>query len=416
MKNETLYVKLLGTIELKNSYGVVNRQTLHSGRLTHLLLYFLLHRREELTMQRLSDVLWKDKNSENPNGALKNLMYRLRNSLKVLGKQDFILTTNGAYRWNPEIPVSADFEELEKRYQKSMDQSLDKEERIRHAEEILELYQGHLPENLILESWALPIDTYYFSMYLDGAKLLAKHYMTCEDYRRTEQVSSQALIYAGYDEELHAVLIESLIKQDKQALAVAHYNKAIKQFHEQEGAKERAKLDELYERLLAVKNMEKGNLEQVVREIHSVEDSEGVFICEYGVFKEIYRLERRRKERSTEPECILLMTLTKQKELPGAEQEILNKMMRKVLEVLVNYVRRGDAAARYSDNQYILLLANCNVDSAKMVAERIMKKFRQKARAPYVQLSSEIWEVSADSGLSVEEIVQKHLQEIGRKQ
>ena len=56
---------------------------------------------------------------DNRAGALKNLMYRLRNTLKKnLGEEDYILTGRGTYYWNPDIPIWLDCEEFDSWYTK----------------------------------------------------------------------------------------------------------------------------------------------------------------------------------------------------------------------------------------------------------------------------------------------------------
>ena len=71
MPNEVLYVKLLGNFEVKNSHGILNRETLHSDKLLRLLSYILIFRKKDLTVQELCDALWPNSASGNPAGALK---------------------------------------------------------------------------------------------------------------------------------------------------------------------------------------------------------------------------------------------------------------------------------------------------------------------------------------------------------
>ena len=79
-----------------------------------LLVYIIFHRKKALTVQELCEVLWQEGGSDNPAGALKNLVYRLRMCLKkIWGDYEFIITGRGTYQWNPEINLEVDAEAFE---------------------------------------------------------------------------------------------------------------------------------------------------------------------------------------------------------------------------------------------------------------------------------------------------------------
>ena len=404
MEKDIVHVKLLGKIELRNKHGVVDRQTLHSDRLIHLLSYILIYRNEVLTMKRLCEALWKSGESENPIGALKNLMYRLRNGLKELGNKEFIVTGNGSYQWNEEIPVEADFEEFEKSCQMALDVKLTPTERIEHAKVAVDLYGGALPSKLATRQWALPVDTYFRSSYLDVVKMLAQYYSEAGEEDKAEQISNRGLRLAGFDEVLHYNVIKALINQDKHALALTHYNKAIKQIYDQPGIHKSRKLEGLYEKLLSVKNAESESLEEVFEDIDENSDDQGVFMCEYGVFKEIFRLEKRRLERVDVPEYLLLLTIKSTNE--NERMILTHKVIARLETIVKTSLRRGDAAARYSENQYVLLLINCLDDAAQMVAERIVKKCNHKLRNQNMEVTYDLKRITGGNDMNVEEILE----------
>lgn len=59
-------------------------------------------------------------------------------------------------------------------------------------------------------------------------------------------------------------------------------------------------------------------------------------------------------------------------------------------DILRNTLRIGDVAAKYSATQYVLLLPNCNYESALQVSERLDKKFRSAAGKRRLQLHFEL--------------------------
>ena len=91
-----LTVNSLGKFQLTDGNVVVNEDDLRSIMLSKLLMYILLYRDKTLTTEDIATAIWQDEEIDNPAGALKNLMYRLRKNLaKYFGNQDFILTNRG---------------------------------------------------------------------------------------------------------------------------------------------------------------------------------------------------------------------------------------------------------------------------------------------------------------------------------
>lgn len=405
MKKNVLYVNLLGQFEIKNEVGVLNRETLHSNKLMRLLSYILMYREKELTVAELCDVIWRDGGSDNPAGALKNLMYRLRTSMKMLGDTPFILTKKHSYCWNEEVEVVADFEVFDKLCKMAVEANNDEEFRIESAKKAIEMYKGPLPVKLAAEHWGLPLETYYHSCYLTVVKYLADIYEEREEYDKMEMVSSNALIYDGLDEQLHCNVVKALVQQDKQNLAIAHYEKAVKQLQNHLGVRSATKLKELYGKLLTTKSGKPGDLKEIYEDVVETEQPNAVFICEYSVFREIYRLENRRLERIGITEYVLLITLV------PLEEQLTETQMRKELghleSVLKSQLRRGDVAAKYSDNQFIVLLPTCTQETAQVVAERVKGSFMQKSSTDRIGFEYELRAVTEHSPANVEEILEK---------
>ena len=92
-----IQVKALGKFILSDGEYLLNDDILRSDRLKKLLIYILMHREHPITTQELAEALWTEEETDNPAGALKNLMYRLRKCLKsALGSRPYILTGPGA--------------------------------------------------------------------------------------------------------------------------------------------------------------------------------------------------------------------------------------------------------------------------------------------------------------------------------
>ena len=60
----------------------LNEEAIHSPMITKLLVYMICNKNHIVTLEQLTEALWTDEKSENPYGALKNMMYRLRGTLR----------------------------------------------------------------------------------------------------------------------------------------------------------------------------------------------------------------------------------------------------------------------------------------------------------------------------------------------
>ena len=86
---EKVRMQLFGNFALSYKGKVLEEEEIRSNKITRMLVYLLMNRENPLPRQRLIEAMWDD-DTKNPEGALKNLMYRIRNGLKQLGDEEFI--------------------------------------------------------------------------------------------------------------------------------------------------------------------------------------------------------------------------------------------------------------------------------------------------------------------------------------
>lgn len=214
-----LDVQMFGKFQITNKDGILTTENIRSEMLTRLLTYMVYYRDKSLTVQELIEMLWSEDESDNPAGALKNLMYRLRNLLKkTWGDYDFIVTGRGTYQWNPQVILKVDAEEFEQ-YYKEMSGESDVEKQIKKGKEAVELYQGMFLPELSGEYWVISTATYHNSLYLTIVKKLAELLEQENRYPELEQVCRKALRFETLDEEIHCYLMKALIADNKQSIA-----------------------------------------------------------------------------------------------------------------------------------------------------------------------------------------------------
>lgn len=138
-----LTVNTLGKFQIIEADVVLDDDKIRSTRLSNLLVYLILHRTKTLTVDEIASALWQDEETNNPAGALKNLMYCLRNLMKqYFGEQEFIQTNRGSYRWNPKTEVSVDVEAFEQDYNEAKRHDITDEEAKNCLERAILRYKG----------------------------------------------------------------------------------------------------------------------------------------------------------------------------------------------------------------------------------------------------------------------------------
>ena len=396
-----LTVNSLGKFQITDGNVVVGDEELRSNMLSKLLLYILLYRDKTLTIEDITTAVWQDEETENPAGALKNLMYRLRKTLaKYFGNQDFILTNRGSYRWNPQVSVNFDIEQFDKLMNEAkQENSLEKSEVL--YEQAIALYQGDFMVRLTDMHWILTLHTYYHSLCLSCVKALSEIYLKLERYENLEKICTDALKLESGDEELYCYQIEARMRCGKVNLAMESYEKAREIMEKELGVRKTTILNKVYDELMKIsKGGSSYNIEEIKEDIEE-SDPTGVFMCGYPIFKEIYHLEARKSTRSEEPENLVLLTVqARETEEPAVAEFRVKQVMAGLEETIGECLRVGDVAAKYSDTQFILLLPTCTQELAMLVANRIISRlYAKNSNYKKVNVKINVEEVSMNGKL-----------------
>lgn len=397
-------VNLFGKFRMSNEEKTVSQDEIHSEMIIKLLSYILIYRERLVTVDELTEVFWAEEETVNPGGALKNLMYRMRNVLKqCFGEGDYILNIRGAYYWNKRYDVVLDCEQFEESYKKA-DRVKTEQDKKRCYEKVIDLYRGDLLSRYCTLQWIIPLSTYYHSAFLTAVKKLTAIYQKEKDYENIERISTFALQLDHVDEMLHCQLIRSLIYQNKQELANEYFKRAEKMLNSALGISKSDGLHEVQTELIRMQTIfEEAQLEDVSVKIAENQDPDGAYICSYPIFREIYRLECRRAARlGDDVEYILLLTVSLRKEARSENNEQynqyqMNRAMENLLVILKESLRISDVVAKYSNSQYIVLLPLLGYEDCIAVAKRISKGLYSKVNSKKIQIKSDISSIGGNS-------------------
>jgi PleD family two-component response regulator len=125
----------------------------------------------------------------------------------------------------------------------------------------------------------------------------------------------------------------------------------------------------------------------IKEELLEINQERGAFLCDYGIFKHLYRLEIRAAERSGQPFFICLMTL-EHVHRSAPQREILLKAAESLKAILLSSLRKGDVVTRFSATQFIMMLPATTFKNGELVLERIRSRFNKAKRNPDILLKA----------------------------
>ncbi len=371
-----LSVTFLDDFKLTCKDSSLNEKKIKSDMVTKLLAYIICHRKNNLSVQELSEALWEDDECDNPANALKNLIYRLRSALKKnIGDYLFIMTGRGYYFWNGEVSVEVDaevFEDLCKRA--SNEKNINK--RIEYARLAVKCYKEKFLSQYTDKYWVVTLNAYYHSMYLDIVRQLSIDLLELKKYDEMEKICYMALSLDEFDEDIHYYYMKALISENKRNMAVKHFFEVKKMLYDKLSVNPSKKLCEIYNELLKTDMAYKADITNISNELRKYYNvADGAYLCEYEIFKKSCEIELRKAKRSDIGIYIILFTIESglKNSYSGKNNSVTTDSIEKVTEVIKHSLRSGDIISRYSIMQFVVLIQSFNYEDVSKIAKRILQ-------------------------------------------
>lgn len=398
-KETTIQISMFGDLEIKNKDKILKETSNRSKKIWNLLGFIIANRNNSLTQQDYIDMLWPDGISSNPVNALKTILYRSRNLLDPVlidNHTSFILSGNGSYYWNNEINCIVDVEEFERLYNITRLPSTTKEQKIVLYHEALQLYKGDFMSKHSTELWVIPIATHYHNLYLDCAKNYLKLLEENNEYLKMITCCKQILQIDAFDEIIHTFLIRAYFKEGNTTAALNQYDTATDILYQNLGVQPSKELRDLYMDMMKIQQTLEMDLTVIQNDLKETEYKTGAFVCEYGIFKETYRLISRQCARDGRSVYIALITICETNgNIPPLNK--LSNIMQNLLDIIVNNLRRGDVVSKYSGAQYVLLLPSATLEDGILILERIINKYYQTTKKTKIQLKYKLRQIEISS-------------------
>lgn len=395
-KDNIIRIQMLGGLYISRNGRVLSADISRTRQVSNLAGFLIANRNRELTQDDIMNALWADEESENPANALKNLAYRLRNTLKALDnpgeKISYIKIKRGVYSWNNDNPCIVDIEEMEKFRDLAANPSIGDTDKIDLYERALDLYKGEFLPKSSFEEWVISLNEYYSRAYLDCAYSLIALLKKQNRYEKIVSVCERAVEFMPFEEKLHENMIRALATIGKQEQAITHYENVNNMFYKELGVRTSDSLRGLYQEITSGLRGDELDIITIKEDLKEGNDTDKAFLCNYEVFKNLYRLEARAAERRGLSIFVGLIKISHRdnRELPS---EMLQKAMSALEVVLVDSLRRGDAVTRFSGTQFAVMLSLLTYEDGDKVLDRIERNFKRKYKNSSILMSRTLYPI-----------------------
>ena len=265
-------------------------------------------------------------------------------------------------------------------------------------ERVLELYAGRLLPMFCNEPW---VETRSLTLHVQYRIALFQVLEACKrkgENERIVKLCRRAIELDPYEERLYLEMIQALetLGRHEQALEMTRRGNAMGCLHhavepERVGVVSRQARQ-------ADRNLE-NDISRLAEEL-SADDTPGAAYCSFENFRQIYHLQRGVQSRFGVPVYLALLTMSPAQNADPAET---GSMMEQLGELIHKSLRQCDAMARYSENQYVLLISgNSSAENGSTPLERIKAAFyRVPAHGRYLlnyhMYAPELHALSADA-------------------
>ena len=373
---DKLKITMFGEFSVTYGEKTINEHSKRSKKLWLLLQYLTVNHSRMVSQSELIDILSGEDEGVNPTSALKTKVHRLRDILSELNCEvPVIICVNGAYSINPELPLEIDTEKFESSF-KAASAAEDHEERLRLVLEAVNIYNGDFLSKSAYESWVVPLNTYYRSIYSKAVRMAVELFTETGKLHEIIAMCSRAAIVNPYDEYVHYSHIKALAELGEQESAIKQYEIVTNLMMTKFGIPPSKELVELYDTAIKSQTNAKADIDAVMDDLMEQRWITGAFYCDYQIFKHLYQLECRDAARTGININICLLSVVSGDELPA--QNPLSKAMERLQGCISRSLRGSDIFARYSVSQYVIMLANTNEQTGTIIMKRIEKAFKRE--------------------------------------
>lgn len=355
-----------------------------------ILQFLILNKDTTITNYSLFDNIWPGEDNANPESSLKTLISRLRQNLKDSGIERGIITSQGTYKWNDALESEIDVFEFDELCKEALTCTALDADSEAMFERIVHLYQGDLLAGYDTETWIVPKSMYYHNLYLKVLYAYIELLKADKNYGEIMRLSRKGLEVDMFDSKLNLELMTALLELGMKNEAMSHYNYTVNLHYTQLGVTPSTEILSFYKDLVRVEHDSNASLDVICQDLQTDDEDQYAFVCDYSIFKDIYKLNLRNLQRLNITIFLGLVTIIPADKKEHTDLLLLNKTMEYFLEALRENLRKGDTISRYGPSQFAILLPAINHKTGTIALERVKKAFYSQHSFPDFVISYKI--------------------------
>lgn len=369
-RNSLLSIYTLGNFKVKKGNEDLNQVKKRSSKRWQLLGYLITYRERNVSREELIVNLNLNENTD-PQGALSALVYRLRKRLGTdQNNSEYINTSGSAYTFNLGVNYWLDIEELEELLYLSKEKATEEVSKIFNLfNQALDLYKGDYLEEFNSQEWIWTFRNKYRESMIKTLLAIDEEFRKKNESYKLLKLYNKLQQKIPSDERLLKNSIEILINSGNLNQAKQKYNELVSLYEDNDLIVP-----------VSIKKLERNleNAELKATDKIIFEDFEeapnGAYLCQdRSVFRDIYKLEKRRMERDGRPRCITHIRLNS-----NLEKKKLEKYSKQLLEILRSQLRAGDLICHWRLKHFNILLMDIGKNEVEKVIRRIKRYFNSK--------------------------------------
>lgn len=385
MLNGALQVQMLDRFVIRKGDKDIQISS-RSHKLCMLLAVLICQRNRSIPFQDLTSLLWAEEiQSPKTFNALKAILHRARTCLDTLEKdlgRTLILSLDGCFQWSPDVPLTLDVEEFSLRCGE-MKQAKNEEQALNAGLKALSLYQGDFLPPLNRFPWAAAQSQLLHQQYLHTVLSVLPLLESQTRWQEASQLAGAALALEPCCEELCAKQMEALLHLNRQQEAVQVYERFQDRLLTQSGVMPSDALRTLCQKARQDRDPRILSPDTLLDRLSEV-PKPGPLLCGFDFFQILCHAAARQSQRSGDPVHVALFSLSGP-EGHSLRRYSLDRAMDNLQDIILNRLRRGDAAARCGSSQFVLLLPQAGLENSKTVCRQINQTFtRQFPHSPAV--------------------------------
>ncbi len=370
MERQTLHVQFISGFELvygQQSMGLAKEMSSKARQLLAALLYY---NQVGLSRENIIANLYQNEDSDAAN-SFKALVFRLRRKLQQSGlpEGDYIVSNGGLYRFGDAVTVEADTDVFRAAITAAKNAE-DEKERAAAYSRACDAYGGEFLPSCSDQPWVVLVNAKLMDAYTNAARWLLKYYDRRRDYESICTLCKRVSRYYPFDEEWYIARLNALIDLGKYRQAMDEYEAIASMLFDEMGV---YPSEQLMDCARSVSNKvvfplsAGGDVSRSLRDTQST----GAYYCSYPGFADSYHVLKRIMDRDGVPSCLLLCTITDNKNRPLEDRERITPAIQLLRIALGTTLRKCDMYTRYGSAQMLVMLWGAEKDSVSIVIERI---------------------------------------------